>query len=374
MAATSNTYNFGNNTQLDDFFREVFERIGILGNEQTPLQVQSAIMSANLELSSWPGRGLNLWLIQQHMFSLYPNQPIYVLPQYTVRVLEVVATQPLRLNGFGGSALTTAGGVANNCFDPNQTAGCTQTAPNGSIGWDYGVNNTNSILYVGIQPLPYPGPPAIPPTYTLQVEYSFDLLTWIPVYIAPAQIYPAFQISWFVIEQSLNARAWRITETGGATLAIQQIYFSQPTNTGTGDRLLTARSRIEWLSIATKMNTGYPSGYYFDQSTLSPSNSPTIRLWPVPGPSIPLSQTNILYSNYRYAQDITQMFQNAELPQRFYDALVAGLAARLAQKFMPDKYQLMKNEAIDAYNIAAATDYEKVTLRFTPDLGQYQAY
>ncbi|HXB12242.1 MAG TPA: hypothetical protein VNZ45_09670 [Bacteroidia bacterium] len=372
MALTSNTYQFANNTQLDDLFREVYERLGIVGNEQTPLQVQSAIMSANLELSSWPGRGLNLWLIQQHMFSLYPNQPIYVLPQYTVRVLEVVATQPVRLNNFGGTPLTTAGGVAANCFDPRQTAGCTQTAPNGSIGWDYGAGNTNSILYVGVTPLP----PAMGTysTYSLTVEYSFDTINWTTVYVAPTQNYPAYQTIWFVVEQALNARAWRITETGGQTLAIQQIYFSQPNNNSTGDRLLTARSRSEWLAIATKMNTGYPSGYYFDQSTLSPSLSPTIRLWPVPPPSMPFPQTNILYSNYRYAQDITQMFQNAELPQRFYDALVAGLSARLAQKFAPDKYALMKNEAIEAYKIAAATDFENVTLRFTPDLGQYHVY
>jgi hypothetical protein len=365
MVATSNTYQFGNNTQLDDLFRDAYERIGILGNEQSPLQVQSAIMSANLELSSWPGRGLNLWLIQQMMFSLYLNQPIYVLPQYTVRVLEVVATQPTRLN-IGGTALTTAGGNPANCFDPTQTAGCTQTAPNGSIGYDYGAGNTNSILYVGVTPL-------ATSTYTLQVEYSFDTVNWIPVYIAPKQSYPAFQTQWFVVEQALNARAWRITETGGATLAIQQIYFSQPTNAGIGDRLLTPLSRSEWISIATKMNTGFPSGYYFDQSTLAPSLAPTIRMWPVPGPSAPLPQTNILYTNYRYAQDITQMFQNAELPQRFYDALVAGLSARLAMKFAPEKYDMMKAEAREAYQIAGATDFENVTLRFTPDMGQYRS-
>jgi len=365
MANTSNTYQFGNNTQIDDLFRDAFERIGILGNDQSPLHVQSAIMSANLELSSWPGKGINYWLIQQMMFGLIVNQPIYILPQNTVRVLEVVATQPTRLN-IGGTPLTTAGGNAANCFDPNQTAGCTQTAPNGSIGYDYGLGNTNSILYVGITPL-------ATATYTLTVEYSFDTFNWTKVYVAPTQSYPASQTTWFVVQQALNARAWRITETGGATLAIQQIYFSQPSNQGIGDRLLSAYSRSEWMATSTKMNTGYPSGYYFDQSTLAPSNSPSITLWPVPGP-LPQPLTNILYTNYRYAQDVTQMFQNADVPQRFYDALVAGITSRLALKFAPDKYTIMKAEAAEAYQIAAATDYENVTLRFTPDMGQYRTY
>jgi hypothetical protein len=356
VAELSNTYLFGTNTQLDDLFREAYERIGIVGNEQSPLHVQSAIMSGNLELSSWPGRGLNLWLVRRQMLSIYPNQPIYSLPINTVRVLDVVATQPIRLN-TGGTAFSTSGGNPNNCFDPTQTAGCIQTDPNGSIGYDYGINNQNSILYVGITPL-------ATSTYTLTVEYSFDSVNWTKVYTAPEQQYPASQTTWFVIENSLNARAWRITETGGATLAIQQIYFNQPTTFGTGDRLLSSLSRSEYVSIATKMNTGFPSGYYFDQTM-----NPNIILWPIPPASN--VQNTILYTSYRYAQDITQMFQNVEVPQRFYDALVAGLSARLSMKFALDRYPMMKAEAMEAYNIAAATDFEDVKLRFEPDFTQY---
>lgn len=361
-ALTSNTYQFGINTQLDDLFRDAFERIGIVGNEQTPLLVQSAIMSANLELSIWPGKGLNLWMVQQQMFTVVAGQPIYSLPLNTARILEVIATQPARLN-TGGTAFSTAGGIAANCFDPTQTAGCVQTTHNGSIGYDYGVGQSNSILYVGITPL-------ITSTYTLSVEYSFDTVNWIPVYKAPTQSYPAFQITWFVIQQSLSARAWRITETNGATLAIQQIYFNQPATTSVGDRMLTALSRYEWLAISNKMsqNSGntLPSSFYFNQQI-----TPTMTLWPVPGTVSPGTQPNILYTSYRYVQDVTQMYQDVEIPQRFYDALVSALAARLALKFMPDKYQILKAESIEAYNIAAATDFEKVTLRFTPDFGPY---
>lgn len=356
MAASSNSYLFGSNTQLDDLFREAFERIGIIGNEQTPLQVKSVIMAANLELSSWPGKGLNLWLISQDMFSLYPNQPIYTLPNNTVRVLEVVATQPTRLN-IGGTPISTAGGSPENCFDANQTAGCSQNAPNGSIEYDYGVGNLNSILYVGVTPLSSS-------VYTLKVEYSFDGAIWTPVYSAPTQLYPAYQTTWFVIEHSLNARSWRITETGGETLAIQQIYFNQPSNMGPGDRLLSPLSRSEDMAIATKMNTGFPSGYYFKQII-----PPVMVMWPVPATT--MQPTNILYTNYRYAQDVTQMFQNVDVPQRFYDALVAGLSARLALKFAPDRYQLMKAEASEAYMIAGKTDFENVPMRFEPDFTTY---
>lgn len=362
MATTSNSYTFGTNTNLDDLFRESFERIGIIGNEQIPLHIQSAIMSANLELSSWPGRGLNLWLVQQMMFSIYVGQPTYSLPLNTVRVLEVVATQPVRLNK-GGTPASSEGGNAGNCFDSNQTSGCIQTSPNGNISYDYGAGNAYSILYVGITPL-QPTPPNNIPTYTLSIEYSFDNVNWTTVYQAPAKKYPANQITWFVIQQSLNARSWRIRETGGETLAIQQIYFDQPTTFGTGDRLLQPLSRSEYISIPTKLNQGFPSGYYFNQIL-----PPTITLWPTP--PVNNTQTNILYTNYSYAQDITQMFQTAQIPQRFYDALVAGITARLSMKFATDKLQIMEAKANEAYAIAANTDFENVTLRFEPDFNSY---
>jgi hypothetical protein len=355
MATTSNSYLFGTNTQLDDLFREAYERIGIIGNEQSPLNIQSAIMSGNLELSSWPGRGLNLWLVQQMMFSIYTGQPTYTLPLNTVRVLEVVATQPIRLNS-GGTPASSSGGNPGNCFDPSATAGCIQNAANGNISYDYGTN-AYSILYVGVTPLNNS-------TYTLAIDYSFDNVNWTNVYLAPKQNYQAYQITWFVIQQSLNARAWRIRETGGQTLSIQQIYFTQPTTYGTGDRLLNPLSRSEYIAIPTKLTQGFPSGYYFNQII-----PPTISLWPTP--PVNNTQTNILYTNYSYAQDITQMFQNAQIPQRFYDALVAGLSARLAMKFAPDKLSIMEAKANEAYAIAANTDFERVTIRFEPDFIPY---
>lgn len=315
-------------------------------------------MSANLELSSWPGKGLNLWLVKREMFTLIPNQPIYTLPLNTVRILEVAATQPLRLNS-GGTAFTTQGGNAGNCFDPTTTAGCIQTAPNGSIGYDYGAGNSNSILYIGVTPLNFS-------TYSLKIEYSFDNVNWITAYTPPSQSFVPTQISWFVVEYAVNARSWRITETNGATLEIQQIYFSQPTNVGVGDRFLQALSRSEDMSISTKMNTGYPSGYYFDQII-----PPTITMWPVPSAQALSAQTTILYTNYRYAQDITAMFQAAQVPQSFYDALISGIAVRLALKFAPDKFPSLKQEAQEAYQIAKGTDFENVTIRFQPDFNSY---
>lgn len=358
--ATSNTYNFGENTQIDDLLRESFERIGIIGNELTGLQTQSALMSANLELTAWQGKVPLSWTRKKFMFQIYAGQPAYLLPKTITRIVDVSAIQPQRLNS-GGTATTTAGGTPSNCFDPAATAGCIQTAPNGSIGYDYGLGNSNSILYVGITPLDFQ------PQYTLNIEYSFDTVNWITALRTPLTTYYANQVQWWVVNNAINARAWRITETGGQTLRIQQIYFSQPTVIGTGDRYLTPMSYTEWMQITMKNTQSTTGNYFYDEQI-----QPTLTLWPVSGPmALNQNYSAILYTAYQYSQDVTSLFQQFDVPQRFYDALVAGLSARLALKFAPDRVPLLKQEAIEAFQNAAMTEFQEVTLRFQPDFSYY---
>lgn len=357
---TSNTYTFGSNTQVDDLIRESYERIGTVGDELTGLKVQSAIMSANLELTNWQGKVPLQWTRKRFLLSLYVNQPTYIIPTSITRIVDVSAVQPQRLNS-GGTAASSSGGNAANCFDPTATAGCVQTAPNGNISYAYGTNNQQSIQYVGITALQ---PQSV---YTIAVEYSFDTVNWTTIYQSPTQTYYANQITWFVIENSLNAIAWRIRETKGATLEIQQIYFSIPTVTGTGDRYLTPLSYTEWMQIPIKNSKGFPSSYFFNAQI-----NPYLTLWPIPGPTAANSQfTGLLYTAYQYSQDVTNLFNQFDVPQRFYDALVAGMAFRLALKFAPDKAQMLKLEAQEAFQLACLTDATYVTIRIQPDFSSY---
>jgi len=362
--STSNTYTFGSNTQVDDFLREAFHRIGIIGSRITGMQAESAVLSANLALTSWQGKVPLQWTRKRFLISLYINQPTYQLPSTITRIVDVAAVQPQRLNSGGlatSSTSTSPGTSAANCFDPTTTAGCIQTAPNGNIAYNYGTNNSQSIQYVGITPLQTQA------TYTLFVEYSFDNVNWQTIYKAPTQTYFANQIVWFVIENSLNAMSWRIRETKGATLEIQQIYFSVPTVTGTGDRYLTPLSYTEWMQIPTKNSQGFPSSYFFNEQI-----NPYLTLWPILGPTAQANQfTGLLYTAYQYSQDITNLFNQVDIPQRFYDALVAELSYRIAVKFAPQLAQSLKADAQEAFQLAALTDATYVPLRVQPDFLNY---
>lgn len=361
--ATSNTYLFGTNTQIDDFVREAYERIGIIGDELTPYHAESALMSSNLLLTEWMGKGPNAWMREMFMFSLYQGQPIYQLPTSITQVITVIASTPAILN-TGGSATSSpvASGSAANCFNPNTTEGCTLQDPNGYISYDYGTGNSNSILYVGIMAINNSS------NYTVAIEYSFDTTNWITILQTPETVYNSNQIQWFVIQNSLNARAWRIRETNGATLAIQQINFAQPPTNGPNDRTLTALTASEWMQVGNKMNQGYPSSFFFNQQI-----QPTLVLWPTPN----VTYQTVIYTAYQYPQDVSALFQEFDIPQRYLEALVSELAYRLACKFAldkPDLIERLSQQKEVSFTNAAETDAPYVTLRIQPDFLGFQKY
>jgi len=372
--STSGTYQFGENVQLDDLIREAYERIGIIGNLETGLHLQSALLSGNLELASWPGKGLNLWLIKQEMIGIQPFQSTYVLPKSTVRVLEVVSSSPTSLTAtYGGTAFSssTSSGAASNCFVPTNTTGWVSSSNiNPYIGWTFNGTTPYSVNYVGFLPLLT----GASEEYKLAIECaSGDLSSYETVYTTENINCRYGVTQWFVIENSRVASSWRIRKIGGSApaLAVQQIYFAAAASTvGQGDTLMSPLSRADWMSLSYKntMNPGQTSGfsYYFDQKI-----TPTLTLYPLPTSS---NFNTIYYTNYRYAQDLLALFQQVDVPPRFYDALVSGLSARLATKFAPDKYELLAPQAMQAYQIAAQTDSEQVPLRITPDFTAFGGY
>jgi hypothetical protein len=355
--AYSNTYLFGTNTPADDFIREAFERIHITGNDLTPYMAKSAIMSSNLLLTDWMGKGPNSWMRKEMMFSVYPGQFVYQLPVNITQVVDVIYIQPNRLN-TGGTPISSGveSGSPANVFNASLTGGCTLNSPNGYIGYNYGTGVQPSIFYVGITPL------ANNSTYTLSVDYSFDGINWLTLYNSSPIVFNANQTEWFVISNSLNAQYWRVRETGGAVLALQQVYFSQPISNGQGDRTLTALSYTDWMQIANKANPGTLSSYFFNSQI-----SPTLTLWPVS----PAQATGyaITYTAYRYPQDIVALTNEYELPQRFLEAMVSDLAYRMACKFTTDENLIarLRADKTDAFSNAATTDETNVPLRFEPD-------
>ena len=375
MPTASNSYNF-ENTIVQQFIDDAFERIGILPDLITAEQIQSAQRSANLLLSEWINKGLNLWSTNIEMINMVQNKAVYELPIPTSKVLDVCRrTSTRQLNGTASSYIppsTTPNGIAKNAFDGDPTTSCMQTLPNGAIQYDYGQNPTTPptpiqicLSLVGVQSNE-------DANYKLEFETSNDGTNWnsaqalsVP-YSYPPNNSPAFpkgQIIWFKLFNTTGYRYFRIVETDGSTLDIQELYF----NNNLQDIILGEISRSEYLAYPQKDQTGIPTTYWFDRQI-----NHLIHLWPVPyqyynAVASPLNATpqnlTLLFTRVRMLEDIGSFLNLAEVPQRFYEPLVAGIAFKIAVKYAPDRIQTLKALYDEAFALAASEDSERVPLR-----------
>ena len=138
-------------------------------------------------------------------------------------------------------------------------------------------------------------------------------------------------------------------------------------NTGTSsqfDRVIMPISRTEYSQTPNKLQQAPPTVFWFDRLI-----NPTVTLWPVP------DQTSTYTLNYYAVTQIQDAeltdAQTVDIPYRWLDALAAGLAARLAAIYAPDRMQMLEAKAAQAYTIAATQDTENVPLYITPGLAGY---
>jgi len=344
--AYSQTYNFGQTTLVETFVKDAFELCGIVGAEISGLQADSALTSLNFLLSDWVNKGLNLFTEQKAMFQINVGQPSYILNSYTVETTEVTASNNKRL--LGGTPFSSEGGVATNAFSGTPGVACTQTSPNGYISYTYPTGYTPAVYYVGIQS-------NISINYDLVFEYSYDGITWLNSLTIGSVYYPAGQIIWAVASTPINARAVRIREIGGATLDVQEVYFSMPDQS----RILTPISREEWTSYPNKQVQATPSSFYLDRQI-----NPKITLWPTPDNSY----ETIVFNQAIQIMDVTSLNQNIFIPQRFMNACRFDLAADISFKFAPDRSPNLRMRADILYETAGREDEEKVPLRIQPNM------
>lgn len=347
--STSGTYLFGSQ-QSEQIITDAYERIGVLPAEITDQQIRTAQRSLNYILSSWLNRGLNLWTVQFNMLTLVANQNSYALPATTVDVLEVTLRNSQR--NLGGTAFASSG-VAQNAFDANAATACTQNAINGNIGYNWG-QASYAISMVGIQS-------NATLVYKLTFEYSNDNVNWFEVLSPPAQTFTIGVNVWFIVPVPTPGTYFRVRETGGATLNIQELYF----NTALNDLLITAISRSEYMSYTQKQQVGQPTCFLVDKQI-----SPRIVLWPTPNAQI----NALFFSSSNVIQDIGTMQNQAQIPVRFMEPLTGGLAHKLAIKkagFDLNKLQILEGSYEKELKLALAEDIERdIPLRVYGDFTQ----
>jgi hypothetical protein len=355
VARYSGNWSFQNTFTANRFVEEAFERIGILAELLTEVHYESAQNSLNLLLSSaWINRGLNLFTINKGMFTIMPGQNIYNLPANFVDIYERECTAFTPVRQLTGTPLASSG-VAANAFDSNPATACTQTAPNGNIGFKF--DTAQPISYVGINSF-------VDNTYTIEVQYSQDGTVWYTANEPIPQFYQAGIDVWICLDANPSALFWRIVETDGSTLNIDELYFDTQ---GVKSRLLGPVSRFTMLANTNRLPPGNsPTTFYINRVV-----NPTIQLYPIPNDNP--AYTNLLFNYVGTIQSIDRLLKrNVPIPPRFFEACCADLAAALAVKFAPDKAQLLQALADAAFTRAAGEDVQKVPMTVTASMRYFR--
>jgi hypothetical protein len=135
--------------------------------------------------------------------------------------------------------------------------------------------------------------------------------------------------------------------------------------TGTGssqaDLSMSRISVSTYASIPNKIVTGRPIQIYVDR--LAPT--PSVNLWPVPD----TAQTyTLVYWRLRRIQDAGTGANTMDVPFRFLNCMVAGLAYMISMKVPGglERVTLLKQQYDEAWELAATEDRDKSSSRFVP--------
>ena len=120
---------------------------------------------------------------------------------------------------------------------------------------------------------------------------------------------------------------------------------------------MASMARDEYSAIVNKSEQGRPDRYYLDRTT-----PPSITFWQVPENST----DEFIYWGLFRTHSVTELFQEPDIPYRYYEAFAAGLAARLAEKFDPEREAALFAKASNKLEQARQADREIIDTQMLP--------
>lgn len=147
------------------------------------------------------------------------------------------------------------------------------------------------------------------------------------------------------------------------TVSILQVYTRTLSGAQATDLMMSPISRAEYDAIPNKAQLGQRPFQYYFQRTITPR----LYIWQAPQDV----GITLFYHRMKIQEDAGAFTDSMDAPNRWMEAIAAGLAAKLAVKFAPDRLEFLQGLADGAYGRAAAEDREKVPLRITIDQWSY---
>jgi len=316
--------NFNTRRVIDSAIR----RCKLTAQQITAEHIDIANDQLYLFLSDLANQGAPLWCIEKQIYPLYEGVGDITMTDGTVDILN--------------SNFRTLQEVTGTNTD-------TSTTRTVSFSTDIFVST------VGI----YWSAAAVP----VALERSDDNVTWVTIQTETTTA-TAGQWTWFDLDSSVATPYFRVRATTG-TLSFSQIYLA---NTPT-EIPLARLNRDDYTNLPNKaFQNNRPLQFWFDRQV----NNPIMHMWPVPNDAATVCQ--IVVWRQRYIMDVGTMTQDVEVPQRWLEAIVAGLAAKMALELVEVDVNLipiLDQKAASTLYIAQMEERDNSPMMIAPNISPY---
>ncbi|MEN9418436.1 MAG: hypothetical protein RI988_2056 [Pseudomonadota bacterium] len=281
-----------------------------------------------LLLSDLANQGVPLWCIQKCIYPLYEGTP--TITTYTGTV-DLLNTNLRTLQGLTGTNTDTS---------TTRTVAFSSATAVSTVG----------ILWSAA---------SVP----VSLQRSTDGVNW-AIIQNEDQTAVAGEWTWFDLNSSVATQYFRVVAISG-TLGFSQIYLgNMPTEIP-----MARMNRDDYTNLPNKtFQSNRPLQFWLDRQ----AQSPVLNLWPVPNAQATTSQ--VVTWVQRYIMDVGTMSQQVEVPQRWYEALVAMLAAKMAMEMMgvdPQIIPMLDAKAAQALAVAQAEERDNSPIMIAPNISMY---
>jgi hypothetical protein len=281
-----------------------------------------------LLLSDLSNRGIQLWCIEKQIYPLYDGVGTIPLDIGTLDILNSNLRTLQQVTGINTDTSTSR-----QVFFPTPTFVTTV-----GIKWNA---------------------PAVP----LSLQRSDDGVTWTTIQTETPTA-SAGEWTWFDLDSSVATPYFRVLATSG-TLGFSRIYLA---NTPT-EIPIARLSRDDYTNLPNKsFQSNRPLQFWLDRQV----TQPVMYLWPVPSNSA--EEYQIVIWRQRYIMDVGSMTQEIEVPQRWYDAIVSMLAAKLAMEYIEVDAQMipmLDAKAKEALYFAQQEERDNSPMMILPNISMY---
>lgn len=283
-----------------------------------------------LLLSDLANQGVPLWCIEKQIYGLYAGVGALFMDVGTVDVLNSYFRTLPEVSGTNTDTATSRT-VQFGSATPVTTAGVLWSAASVPIA----------------------------------LERSDDGVTWTTIQTETPTA-ASGEWSWYDLTSVVAATRFRVRATSGV-LGFSRIYLG----TNPMQITLARMNRDDWTNLP---NPTFQSDrvlqYWFDRQI----PRPVMRFWPVPGPGASTSQ--IIAWRHRHIMDVGSLTQELEVPQRWKEAIVSGLARKMAREMVqvdPKLIPMLDSDAAIAMRIAQDEERDNSPVNFVADISMYSA-